>query len=121
MYGLPSDFDGSKPAGRCLQQICFGISQVQLRFDQGLIIAVESKFLYKQATRSEAVRQIDIPGPPVEQCILLRLLHHAIVDASGTVDGTLTLRFDNGDILQCLDQPYYEAYQITQGDRQIVV
>ncbi len=121
MYGLPKDFDGGKLAGRFLQQICFGLAQIQLRFDESLVIAVESAFLYKESRSSKPALRINIPGAPADQCMLLQLLHHTILDASGNAEGTLILRFDNGDVLQCLDRPYYEAYQITQGDDLTVV
>ena len=47
MYGLPKDFDGSRLVGRFLLQICYGIGQVQLRFDGTLTIAVTSSLLFK--------------------------------------------------------------------------
>jgi hypothetical protein len=94
--------------------------QIQLHFDERLTIAVESTFLYKESKLSEA-KTINLPDLPSVQCDLLQLLHHTIVSASGNDEGTLTLEFDNGHILQCLDQPGYEAYQIMQGDDLIVV
>jgi hypothetical protein len=120
VYGLPKGFDGSRLAGRLLQQICFGLYQVQLRFDGKLTIAVESTFLYKDSSASDPKR-IGIPDLPGVQSDLLRLLHHKIVSAFGDVGGTLTLEFDDGLVLQCLDRPHYEAYQIMLGDEEIVV
>jgi hypothetical protein len=120
VYGLPRDFDASGLPGQSLVQICFGVGQIQLRFDKDLTIAVTSAFLYKDSPVSDA-RTINIPDLPAVQSSLLQLLHHTIAKAHGNEEGTLTLEFDNGHVLQCLDQPYYEAYQIIQGEDQIIV
>jgi len=121
MYGLPKDFKGEFLVGRFLEQICFGLYQVQLRFDQRVTIAVESTFLYKDSLASEP-RKIGIPDLPAIQSDLLQLLHHKIVNAFGNEEGTLTMEFDHGHILLCLDdEPAYEAYQIIQGEDQIIV
>ncbi|PYV51814.1 MAG: hypothetical protein DMG98_25330 [Acidobacteria bacterium] len=121
MYGLPKDFDGSRLVGRFLQQICYGVGQIQLRFDEALTIAVTSSFLYKNPAASQP-KKIAIPGPPAIQCDLLHLLHHSIVKAFGDDEGTLTMEFDDGHVLRCLDdQPGYEAYEIKMGDESIIV
>ena len=42
--------------------------------------------------------------------------------AFGDDEGTLTMEFDDGQILQCLEaRSPYESYQIIQGDHQIIV
>jgi hypothetical protein len=121
MYGLPKDFDCGRLVGRFLEQICYGLYQIQLRFDQALTISVESSFLYKDPAAPQPKR-IDIPGGPAIQSCLLHLLHHTIVKASGDDEGTLTLEFDNGHVLQCLEnEGPYESYQINIGDRLIIV
>ena len=49
------------------------------------------------------------------------LLGHSILKAFGDDEGTLTIEFDNGRVLQCFDQPAYEAYHIIQGEDEIIV
>ena len=121
MYGLPKDFDGSRLVGRFLLQICYGIGQVQLRFD-GTLIHSGYKLAIVQSPAAPQPRRIDIPGEPAVQSALLRLLHHTIVKAFGDDEGTLTMEFDDGQILQCLEaRSPYESYQIIQGDHQIIV
>jgi Family of unknown function (DUF6188) len=121
MYGLPKDFDGSRLVGHFLLQICYGVGQIQLRFDETLTIAVTSSLLYKDPAVSQP-KKIDIPGPPAIQSDLLNLLHHNIVKAFGDDEGTLTMEFDDGHVLQCLDnQPGYEAYEIKIGNESIIV
>lgn len=119
MYGLPKDFDGGRLVGRFLEQICFGLYQIQLGFDERVTIAVSSSFLYRDSTPDP--KAIEIPDLPVVQANLLQLLHHAIVKAFGNHEGTLTMEFDNGHVLQCFDQPNYEAYEIILGDKHIIV
>lgn len=121
MYGLPEGFDGTRLIGRFLLQISFGRYQIQLRFDEKVTIAVESGFVYRDSSTS-APRAIDIPDLPATQSELLQLLHHKVVNAFGDKEGTLTLEFDHGAALQCLDdEPCYEAYQIMLGDIEITV
>ena len=120
MYGLPKDFDGSRLVGCFLVQICFGVGQIQLRFDKELTIAVTNSFVYKDS-KSPDPKTIEIPGLPVVQSRLLQLLHCTIVNASGDQEGTLTLEFDNGHVLQCCDRSHYEAYEIILGDEHLIV
>jgi hypothetical protein len=119
MYGLPKDFDGSLLVGRLLEQICFGSYQIQLRFDERLTIAVTSSLTYRDSPEDPEV--IEIPDLPVAKANLLQLLHHRILKAFGDQEGTLTIEFDNGHVLQCFDQPHYEAYEIRLGDQHIIV
>ena len=121
MYGLPKDFDGNRLVGRFLEQICYGVAQIQLRFDEALTVAVESSFLYQDPAAPQPKR-IDIPGEPAIQSDLLHLLHHTIVKAYGDDKGTLTMEFDTGHILQCLEhEGPYESYQINFGNQLIIV
>jgi Family of unknown function (DUF6188) len=122
MYGLPKDFDGSRLVGRFLQQICYGLYQIQLHFDERLTIAIESTLLYRDSAMASDPKRIHIPDVPTLRSDLLQLLHHAITNASGDQEGTLAMEFDNGHVLQCLDdQPGYEAYEIKMGDESIIV
>jgi hypothetical protein len=120
MYGLPKDFDGSRLVGRSLWQICFGLGQIQLRFDERVTVLVTSSFVYKDSAIPDP-KTIEIPDLPAVQSMLLQLLHCTIVNASGDQEGTLTLEFDNGHVLQCCDRSHYEAYEIILGDQHIIV
>jgi hypothetical protein len=121
MYGLPKDFDYGRLGGRFLEQLCFGIGQIQLRFDQRVTIAVTSSLVYRQSPTSHP-KTIEIADLPIVRSNLLDLLHHTITDAFGSDEGTLTLEFDDGQVLQFLDpDPHYEAYEIHFGDEQIIV
>jgi hypothetical protein len=121
VYGLPRDFDGAKLVGRQLLQVCFGLYQLQLHFDGELSISVESAVAYKEDPNEELTR-VSIPDLAASRPPLLHLLHHKIVNALGDDKGTLTLEFDNRQVLQCLDEgEKYESYQINIGKSLIIV
>jgi len=117
MYGLPKDFKGEFLVGRTLELICFAQYQVNLHFDENVSIVVESALSHQESSNS-AIRRVKIP---VAQSDLMVLLGHSILKAFGDDEGTLTIEFDNGRVLQCFDQPAYEAYHIIQGEDEIIV
>ena len=129
MYGLPKDFDCGRLVGKFLVQVCFGLYQVQLHFhpdqpfsnEPDLKIFITGKTLYRDSATSE-VKVVDFPAAPAVYSELLKLLHHTTVHVFGDNEGTLTLEFDDGQILQCLDDnPAYEAYEIRLGGELIIV
>ena len=96
--------------------ICFAQYQVNLHFDENVSIVVESALSHQESSNS-AIRRVKIP---VAQSDLMVLLGHSILKAFGDDEGTLTIEFDNGRVLQCFDQPAYEAYHIIQGEDEII-
>ncbi|QOJ00933.1 MAG: hypothetical protein HRU70_10670 [Phycisphaeraceae bacterium] len=113
MYGLPKDFDGSFLVGRSLEMVCFNQNQVYLHFDADITICIESAYSYK----TEQV--IDVPA---RESNLMDLLGSAISAAQGDANGTLSLRFNNGDALKVYDTTkQYESYRIKYGDNTIIV
>jgi Family of unknown function (DUF6188) len=117
MYGLPKDFNAAIFVGRNLVMICFNENQIYLYFDQKLSIVVEYALSYQDQSTSTP-RTIEVP---VLKSDLMQLLGHSITNASGNDEGTLTMEFDNGHVLQCLDQYGYEAYQIKIDNKSIIV
>ena len=119
MYGLPENFDGSFLIGRNLEMICFNANQIYLHFDGQVTITIEGTFSHQHAQSESDTAVISVP---VSQSDLMQLLEHQISAISGDKDGTLTLVFDDGQILRCYDQfPDYESYQIRHGDKVIIV
>jgi hypothetical protein len=116
MYGLPPDFDGSFFVGRKLEMICVNANQIYLHFNQQLTVTIESSLTYQ---RGDTATIINVP---LSKCDLVALLEHSVTQASAGKEGKLTLKFDNGDTVQCLDdRPNYESYRIRNGDREIIV
>lgn len=119
MYGLPKDFDASFLVGLTLEMVCFNINQVYLHFSSHVLITIEGDFLYQASASDNTARTT---RPPILETNLTKLLEHSVSRASGDKDGTLTMVFDNGHVLKCLDtSPNYEAYKIKHGDRTIIV
>jgi hypothetical protein len=118
MYGLPKDFDPNALVGRTLEQVCFNYSQLILVFDAHVQITIESLFSHE----APEVLNKDPLDFPIVSSDLMQVLEHAIVEAVGNAEGTLSLRFDNGHTIKCFD-PYrqYEAYRIQIGETEIVV
>jgi hypothetical protein len=118
MYGLPKDFNAERLVGRTLEMICFNENQIYFHFDEKLTIQVESSLGYQQLPTQEP----EIIEVPALQSSLMQLLGHSTTNAFGDNKGTLTLEFEDGQILQCLDDtPMYESYHIIQGDHRIIV
>lgn len=116
MYRLPVDFDGSFFIGRKLEMICANANQIYLHFGQQITITVESSLTYQRGDATVTI------GVPLSNCDIVALLEHSITQVSPMKDGTLTLMFDNGDVLKCLDdRPNYESYRIRNGDKEVIV
>ena len=119
MYGLPKDFDATFLVGLTLEMICFNINQVYLHFSDHVMITIEGDFLYQVSPSDNASRTT---SPPILKSNLMQLLEHSVSKASGDKDGTLTMVFDNGQIIKLLDTlPNYESYKFKHGERTIIV
>jgi hypothetical protein len=82
------------------------------------MIQVEGSFGYQLTPTQE----LEIVEAPVLQSNLMQLLGHSTIRAFGDDKGTLTLEFEDGQILRYLDDtPMYESYHIIQGDHRIIV
>jgi hypothetical protein len=118
MYGLPKDFDASFLVGLTLEMVCFNINQVYLHFSDHVMITIEGDLVH-QISPSDDTSNI---SPPIHESNLMQLLEHSVSNAFGDDEGTLTMVFDNGQTLKCLDtSPNYESYQIKHGEHIIIV
>jgi hypothetical protein len=118
MFGLPKDFNADRLVGRTLEMICFNENQIYFHFDEKLTIEVVGSLGYQRWPAQEP----EIVEVPVLQSNLMQLLGHSTTKAFGDDKGTLTLEFEDGQILQYLgDTPMYECYHIIQGDHRIIV
>ncbi len=123
MYGLPVDFDPTPFVGRRLDRICFAQSTIFFYFPKDLAkeeilngaasdeitIALESSFLLQARPGDAGTKQTS----PVTSAEVMRLIGKNVTAAKSKRDGTLTLTFEDGAILQFLDEsPQYESYQI---------
>lgn len=118
MYGLPADFDSRIFVGRTLEQVSFFINQITFHFDQKISVRLEGEY----SLQMEAASEPEIIEVPEFHPGLTKLLEEVVKSASSSRDGTLALRFSNGAALTFYDRsPGYERYEITIGDRHIIV
>jgi len=116
MYGLPSDFDSSFFIGRALVQVCFSSNQVSFLFEGDIGVIVEGSFCHK-GDGIEGMYKI-----PVTTCGVMRLSGLTVRTATSSVDGTLSLGFDEGQALTFHDDSAnYESYHIRRGESEIHV
>jgi hypothetical protein len=118
MYGLPKNIDLRFLIGKELLSISVAPNEVILRFDDYLTINITSECDY-QPSVGEILR---IENYPASASLICRLLCSTITEVKGDEDGTLSVKFSNGDMLTiCDDSKQYESYQIKHGDKLIVV
>ena len=118
MYGFPKNFDPDVFIGLTLEMICFNFNQIYLHFDKQTSITIEATLTYQMADGKEPLEI----SPPVLSSNLMGLLEHKVISATSQSDGTLSLTFDNGHIVKCLDpEPNYESYKISLGTTTIIV
>jgi len=119
MYGLPADFDATVFVNQELAQVSFTINTVHLVFDDGkMAITLEGAYVTKLDAGAEAKRQ----SPPIRSSDLMSFIGRRVSSAEAAETGVLTLQFEGGGSLACLDEmKEYEAYHIYVNGREIVV
>ena len=118
MYGLKPDLDLSFFAGRYLSQICIGVADCILNFDDELTILVTSAIGYLD-TKDAYFRGEDFRKAfPHIACLLNKTVSHA----QGTPDGTLQIYFRDAGRLDIFDDSkQFESYVISHKEKRIVV
>jgi hypothetical protein len=99
--------------------VSFSVNTVHLSFSNDVSITIESCFAHSthgDLDRSERER------PPIRESRLMQLVGESIESAQASSDGTLSLKFTNGQILACYDDTaLYEAYRLKLGEEEIIV
>lgn len=117
MYGIGDEVDLSFLVGARLQQVTVGEFQAQLRFDQDVTISIETAF---GITLDGSVFTVE-PLLDADQSTL-QLIGKAIQSERHTPDGSLTIEFEDGTLIELRDtSTEYESYQITHGASALVV
>lgn len=118
MYGLPPDFDASVFVGTELTQVSFSVNTVHLVLEPGVWISIEASFSVQVGAGAPFVTN----SPPVESSELMALIGKKVRAAAGSVDGTLTLTFENGGTVVCLDDSDgYESYTVHARGKTFIV
>ena len=125
MYGLSSDIDLTFLRGLNLIKVCVSPARVQFHFcqpgsttsDTG--ISVDINYRHRHGDKEYEWS----PGIPLSNsCSVLLLIGASIADLQGDSDGTLLLRFTNGDSLTLYDETtMYEAYHIWHGTDPLII
>ena len=118
MYGLPQNTNLDFLKGETLIQACFGANDLILNFSGNVSIAifssvglgVDSENMKRHTVFEEAAGEI------------LALLSKDVAAVSWTPNGTITLRFDNGNVIEIYDDSAsFESYTVTSSRGLIVV
>ena len=118
MYGLPKDFDEAAFVGQELVQVSFSVNTIHFVFDGKASLTLLSTFIYSPSL-NDAVHRETVP---VSSSGLMELIGNKVKSARATSDGQLTLVFENGGSLTCVDDSIeYESYYICIGDKEIIV
>jgi hypothetical protein len=108
MNGLPSDLDLTPLVGAIVIQVCFGVHQLQIHFDESRGVFVESPVVF-----SGVEGDVPIDDYAMAASLLCRLLGNHVIEATRDNQGGLMLRFGGGIALHVLnDQPHFESFQV---------
>jgi hypothetical protein len=123
VYGIPKDLDLSFFAGKRLDQVSFAAGMVFIRFDDKVEVRLESTYQHQSKQDIDHFRTGTMQSVPVRHSsTLMQAVGHYCVSASGDDEGTLTLEFDDGQVIRCIEERTpYESYEIINGDDEWVV
>jgi hypothetical protein len=123
MYGLSKDLDLSFFVGKTLSSITFASNIIHFYFDKGVSISLESSYQHQQKCDVDCHRIGTVQSViKCQNSSLMQLLEHSVVSAVAGDEGTLSLTFDNGDVLGFIENPGpYECYEFTDGENAWVV
>lgn len=121
MYGLKPDVDLSFFLGKELIQVAVGPYDVQFHFHESVSLSVQNRI--EHISEGVETEWDGDENKPLAAASLLGLIGSSVTSVQGDSDGTLTLRFSNGDLLRVFDDnEHYESYQINPSDgRNIIV
>jgi len=113
MHGLPMSFDFDVLCGRTLDLVSFTAYQVNLSLSENCLLKVEGSM------------SLNLEQPlllPASLAILFPLIGHTVQRASSVSAGTLSLEFENTDVLHIQDSStQFESYSITLDAKELVI
>lgn len=118
MYGLPENYDTSFLKGKEVESVCFARYQVNVNFEGGVWIQIESGYrIVSQCEDLEVVMSF-----PAVHSVFPTLLGVRVVDVATSAAGDMEIRFDGGLALRLTgDSGPYESYRIFDGVREVIV
>jgi hypothetical protein len=124
MYGLSRDLDLSFFVGKRLNFVTFSVNTISFGFDDRVSITLESSYQHQQPgdIKNHAIGCVQ--SVPARDSGLMSLIDRIVVAATANEEesGTLSLVFDDGQVLKCFEKPVpYESYSFTDGEQEYVV
>lgn len=121
MYGLPEDFTGSFFVGREVRSIVFSMNMIELIFDGEVSIGLQSAYELRLGDDDQYVEAHRVETQ-IESSRLMQLAGKKVASVDAQRDGTLTLRFEQGEMFRCFDDAVgYESYSIGHGKDETIV
>jgi hypothetical protein len=118
MYRLPSDPAIDALKGQSLLQVCFGENDLFLNFSGNMSFGIFSS-VGLGVNADAVVRSSDFVEVSQE---LLRLLSVLVSDVSWAKDGTISITFETGYVVELYDDSeQFESYTIKKPDGTVVV
>ncbi len=119
MYGIPDDIDWSFLVGKELLQACIGLHQMQLRFDDDILLSIEGDFDH---FRGEGTSLAGVRELPQKAATLLSLLGLKVATVRRRGRKTLALEFSSGETLWIHDSnESCESFQVIARGKEIIV
>ncbi|OQW61006.1 MAG: hypothetical protein BVN28_08200 [Nitrospira sp. ST-bin4] len=120
MYGLKPNVDLRFFVGKELIQVAVGPADVQFHFHERVSLSVQSRI--EHISEGVETEWDGDENKPLAAASLLGLISSSVTSVQGDSDGTLSLRFTNGDLLKVFDDSeHYESYQINPGDGKNII
>ena len=122
MYGLPKELDLSFFVGKRLDSICFCEFVINFNFEGKVHVMLESSYQHQRRQDVEnswfGVQQ----SLPVSHSALMQLIGRTVITADGDDEGTLSLSFDDGQVLCFFEhRSPYESYEFGDGEHSYTV
>lgn len=119
MYIPPPPEIIEKLIGQIIEGISFGSYVFHLLFENGDRLSVTCPFRFDTG---EAIVKSPIFVAPLSESNMIRLIGSSVAHAECESDGTLLLKFLNGDVLIVYaNNPGYEAYSLLLDGKEYIV
>lgn len=116
MYDLDKNTDTTPLIGKVLIQICVGLYQLIMNFDNDLTISVESQLIYRYDGN-----EVIIDSYPEKCHCLMTLIGKKIQNAAIRDKQSLVLVFNGKEELEVIDSnEEFESFQVTGQDIDII-
>ena len=119
MYPPPPEVVIQKLANTSLELVSHGQYVIHLSFENGNKLSFSAPFRFAEGLHLQDAPVIEFP---LSESKLVRVLGCQVSQVQCDTDGTLELRFSNGDVLIVYaNDPAYEAYTVSIDKKEYLV